>query len=150
MATSHLGEEHRRRVRAFTLSALGALALLAVGVLTYALVVGFGVPGTGTVDAAARGGHERDLVVRAVIGRPGCTELTGTEVTERDAEVALTVRTSIPHGTRWDFQCPDDATFVYHTVRLQAPLEERSVLDETTGAPVQVHDSVAALVGREG
>lgn len=144
-AVPPMGEEHRRRIRAFTLSALGGVALLVVGVLTFALVVGFPVPGTGTVAAVARTDQERDVVVRAVIGDPGCEELTGIDVTESATQVDLTVRTSIPNGTRWDLTCHDVATFVYSTVRLDAPLGDRTVLDDTAQTQVQVLDSVTDL-----
>lgn len=129
-AVPRLQDEHRRRVRAFTLSTLGAVMLLVVGVMTYALVVGFAVPSTGTVQSVApTQDDERDLMVRAVVTR--CDQLAEIEVNESRDEVTLTARTTIPNGTKWDLTCPDVATAMFYTVRLSAPLGERSVTDST-------------------
>lgn len=149
-AAPRLRKEHRSRIRAFTLWLIGGVAILLAGVLTYALAVGFAVPSTGAVHAVAPTDEgERDLMVRAVIGTPGCEELVDVDAQEAGDEVALTVHTSIPHGTRWDFSCPDVATFVYATVRLDRPLGERTVIDDDSGSAVPVADSPADLVAHE-
>ena len=150
-AAPRLRNEHRSRIRAFTLWMLGGIAVVLAGVVTYALAVGFAVPSTGAVQAVApTDDSEHDLLVRAVVGAPGCEELVGVDVAESGDEVALTVRTSIPRGTRWDFSCPDVGTFVYDTVRLDRPLEERTVVDEEADAEVTVLDSLTDLVAHDG
>lgn len=129
-AVPRMQDEQRRRVRAFTLSALGVVALLIAGVLTYALVVGFAVPTTGTVRAVApTQDGERDLLVRVTV--VGCEEVTGVEVRESREEVILTARATIANGTQWGLTCPDVSTAMFSTVRLDAPLGERTVIDAT-------------------
>lgn len=129
-AAPRLRDDNRRRIRAFTLWLIGGVTLLAAGVLTYALVVGFAVPTTGTVQSVApTQDDDRDLLVRATVVQ--CEELTGIEVDESRNEVTLTARATIPNGTQWDLSCPDVATAMFHTVRLSAPLGERTVVDST-------------------
>lgn len=132
-----------------TLWLIGALSLFGVGVLAYALVIGFPVPGTGQVEAVALTDEEdrHDLLVRVTVGEPGCQELTGIDVTETRQQVALVAQVAIPHGTRLDFSCPEElGTAAYHTVRLNSPLGERTVTDEDREVEVEVLGSMAELL----
>lgn len=146
-AAPRLQLEHRRRIRAMTLWLIGTLTVGIVGVIVYALAVGFAVSSAGAVQAAAPGHTDRDLVVRVTIGEPGCEELTQVTATETRDEVALLAVTSIPNGTRVGFSCPDIGTIVYATVRLDAPLGDRELVDaDRPGREIEVVESVAALV----
>ncbi|MGC0274340.1 hypothetical protein ACO0LV_15250 [Pseudactinotalea sp. Z1739] len=130
-AVPRLQDEQRRRVRAFTLSTIGVVILFVVAIITYALVVGFAVPGTGTIASVAPTQENgRDLMVRAEVTE--CDELTGIEVRESRNTVTLTARTTTPNATRWGgLNCPDVITAMFYTVRLDAPLGERVVADSS-------------------
>ncbi len=128
-AAPRMQPEHQRRIRAFTLTSISTVLAIVVGVLIYALVSGFPTSGTGSIQAVAPGDNDRDLVVRATVGSPGCGDPDEVTVAETRDEVSLVVETTIPDGTRLDFNCDDQAATVYLTVRLDSPLGDRVVVD---------------------
>lgn len=135
-------------MRATTLWLVGVLLLTGTGVITYSAVVGFSVRDTGAVEAVTVLANDRDVVVRSVVGSPGCGNPSGVDVTETRGRVTLIARTVIPQGTRWDFSCDDADMVVFHTVRLSAPLGDRELIDGTRpDADVTIVDSLGELIG---
>lgn len=134
-------------MRAMTLWLLGTVLLVVAGFITYYLAVGFDVREQSTVQAVTVMPNDRDLVVRSVAGSPGCGDPDGIEVNETAEQVEVLTWVVTPQGTRWDFECQDTATTVIDTVRLSAPLGERTVIDGAhPGAEVEIAGSLTELI----
>lgn len=140
-----LPDDIRTRLRATALTLTGALVLVGILLALWAVLVGFDVTRTAPVVAVAPVG-EQDLLVEYTGGSPGCGDPAGVEVAETSATVEVTAHVVIPFGTRWNFSCDDVGSTLLKTVRLDAPLGGRAVVD-ASGAPVAVREDAADLVG---
>lgn len=130
-----------------TLWLLGTVLLIVAGFTTYYFAVGFDVRDPSAVQAVAMLPNDRDLVVRSVAGSPGCGDPDGIEVNETADQVEVLAWVVTPHGTRWDFECQDTGAIAIETVRLSAPLGERTVVDGAhPGVEVEIAGSLTELI----
>lgn len=141
-----MSDEARDRVRAMSLWLVTAVVLVGVGVGLYAVLVGFDRVRPAPVTRVATTA-DRDLVVEYLGGSPGCGDPYRVDVRETGGEVVLSARVVLPHGTRMGMSCDDEGVPMIQSVRLAAPLADRTVKDASRPtASVPVADSAADLL----